>query len=489
MRHRILLLLAFAAILVALHGPYLRLPFHWDELGQFVPAALDLYREGAWVTHSTDPNIHPPGVMAILAAVWYFSGFSILASRLTMLVMAAVGAYLSFMLAIRLGRGTAGTPAFTAVACLIAAPMFFTQSMMVLLDMPAMVFTVLALLLFLDERYAACAAATVALVLVKETAITTPMVLGAWLLYRDRRRTQALYFFAPAIALALWLFYLRDATGSIFGNAEFAQYNLTDSFKPMHILYAIMRRVYTLFFADGHWIGSIALVHCWKLSQSVFRTRDWSIAIALAAAQIAAVTFFGGAVLDRYLLPVLPILYTAFAVAASTYAPRRRLISNLALLALLVAGWFFNPPFPFPLENNLAVVDFVQLQHDAAQYLESNFRDRRVASVWPFTAAIRTPDFGYVQKGIPTLRVPGLHLADFRSVALQDSDVIVLYSRGQTPPDYILQNATLHRWFAPFLDLQPEATSLELRTLGYESRARWERYGQWITIYSRNTGP
>jgi len=324
---------------------------------------------------------------------------------------------------------------------------------------------------------------------VKETAITTPMVLGAWLLYRDRRRTQALYFFAPAIALALWLFYLRDATGSIFGNAEFAQYNLTDSFKPMHILYAIMRRVYTLFFADGHWIGSIALVHCWKLSQSVFRTRDWSIAIALAAAQIAAVTFFGGAVLDRYLLPVLPILYTAFAVAASTYAPRRRLISNLALLALLVAGWFFNPPFPFPLENNLAVVDFVQLQHDAAQYLESNFRDRRVASVWPFTAAIRTPDFGYVQKGIPTLRVPGLHLADFRSVALQDSDVIVLYSRGQTPPDYILQNATLHRWFAPFLDLQPEATSLELRTLGYESRARWERYGQWITIYSRNTGP
>ena len=51
----------------------------------------------------------------------------------------------------------------------------------------ALVLTVLALLLFLDERYRSCAAATVALVLVKETAITTPMVFGAWLLFRDRR--------------------------------------------------------------------------------------------------------------------------------------------------------------------------------------------------------------------------------------------------------------------------------------------------------------
>jgi len=47
---------------------------------------------------------------------------------------------------------------------------------MILLDMPAMTFTALALLLFLDERYAACAAASPALVLMKETSITTPMV-------------------------------------------------------------------------------------------------------------------------------------------------------------------------------------------------------------------------------------------------------------------------------------------------------------------------
>jgi len=482
MRSRILLLLAFTAILVALHAPYVRLPFHWDELGQFVPAALDIYRDGAWVTHSTDPNIHPPGVMAILAGVWSITGYSIFVSRLTMLVIAAIGVYLAFLLAIRLSRGAAGAPAFIAVVFLIAAPMFYTQSMMVLLDMPAMTFTLLALLLFLDQRYAACAAATVALVLVKETAITTPMVFGAWLLFRDRRMKEAFYFFAPAIALGLWLVYLRQVTGSWFGNAEFAQYNVTDSFTVVHILYAIMRRAYTLFFADGHWIGSVALFFGWR----ALRSRDWDIAWAVCGAQLAAVTFLGGAVLDRYLLPVLPIVYIAFAVASSAYSSRRRLASNLSLLTLLVVGWFVNPPFPFPLENNLAVVDFVQLQHDAAQYLESNFHGQRVVSVWPFSAAIRNPEFGYVQDRIPTRRAAGLRLADFQALTLGPDDVIVVYSRGQTPPDYILQNQILRDWFAPFVDLQPEATSSELRTLGYQSRARWERKGQWIQIYSIN---
>lgn len=481
MRGRIFLLTGLAAILVALHAPYIRLPFHWDELGQFVPAALDLFRDGAWVTHSTDPNVHPPGLMAVLAMVWRVAGFSTAAARVTMLLIAAAGAYAAFLLAIRLGRTSAGAPGFTAVAFLLAAPMFYTQSMMVLLDMPAMGLTAFALLLFLDERYVACAAATVALVLVKETALTTPMVFGAWLLFRDRRIQPALYFFAPAIALGLWLVYLRQATGSWFGNAEFAQYNVTDSFTPVHILYAILRRVYTLFIADGHWIGAFALWQGWR----ALRGREWSIALAVAVAQLAAVTLLGGAVLDRYLLPVLPILYAAFAVAASTYTARWRMLSNLALLALLVMGWFVNPPYPFPLENNLAVVDFVDLQHEASQYLESNFAGRRVASVWPLTAAIRNPDFGYVQARIPTLRTPGLRFSDFQALPLREEDVIVTYSRGQTPPRYILENPRLRGWFEPFVDLQPEASSAELQSIGYRSQARWERKGQWIEIYAR----
>jgi len=76
---------------VAIHLPYLKLPFFWDELGQFIPAALDLYHDGAWVPHSTLPNVHPPGLAALLALVWRIFGFSILSTRLAMLVIASVG--------------------------------------------------------------------------------------------------------------------------------------------------------------------------------------------------------------------------------------------------------------------------------------------------------------------------------------------------------------------------------------------------------------
>ena len=37
--------------------------FFWDEVGQFVPASLDLFHKGALVPRSVTPNAHPPGVM------------------------------------------------------------------------------------------------------------------------------------------------------------------------------------------------------------------------------------------------------------------------------------------------------------------------------------------------------------------------------------------------------------------------------------------
>src|SRR5579859_3718954 len=101
--------LAFGLIAVFLllaHGPILRLPFYWDESGQFIPASLDLFRAGKWVPVSTIPNIHPPGLMAYLSVIWKIFGFSIPATRVAMLLVAAAGGLASFLLAIELSRST-----------------------------------------------------------------------------------------------------------------------------------------------------------------------------------------------------------------------------------------------------------------------------------------------------------------------------------------------------------------------------------------------
>ena len=472
---------AFAVLLLAMHLPLLTLPFHWDELGQFVPAALDLYRDGAWVPHSTLPNVHPPGVMLLLAGVWKVFGFSILSSRLTMLAIASVGVYLSFLLAIRLSRKSPDAPAIAAVVFLIVTPLFYTQSMMVLLDMPAMTLTVLALLLFLDERYAACALASTALVLVKETGISTPMVFGAWLLFREKRIREALYFVAPAVALGLWLVELHHATGHWLGNDEFARFNVSQSLGFSHILYAIGRRIYAHLLSDGHFLGAAALIAGWRF----LRGKEWSIAGLVAIAQTAVVTLLGGAVLDRYMLPVLPILYAAFAVAASAWSQRVRLCVQGAMVTLFIVGWFWNPPVPFPYENNLAMVDFVRLQQAAAQYLENYAADKRIATAWPLSDAITHPEFGYVRKPLNlAVTTGGVRLSNISRLDPKDFDVLVMYSAEWSVKGRVLDIPPIRSLVHAFLDPNINATANEIRdTLGFVPELRWTGGGQWVEVY------
>src|ERR1019366_1877102 len=213
-----------AGFLILVHGPLLRLPFYWDEIGQFIPASLDLFRKGSWIPVSTLPNVHPPGVMAYLALFWTVFGYSIVATRIAMLLVAAGAALVTFLLGIELARGATGTPAFAALALLVISPLFFAQSMLAQLDMPAMCLSCLALLLFLQNRVRASALMCVLLVLVKETGLVVPALFGGWMLYEAKtrtQRTQALWFVLPLPGLAIWLLALHQATGHWFGNSAF----------------------------------------------------------------------------------------------------------------------------------------------------------------------------------------------------------------------------------------------------------------------------
>src|SRR6185369_9762015 len=84
----IVLAASFAFILV-LHLPLLSLPYFWDEAGYYIPAARDLFLSGTLIPHSTPSNAHPPLVMAYLAAAWKIAGYSVVTTRIAMLLAAA----------------------------------------------------------------------------------------------------------------------------------------------------------------------------------------------------------------------------------------------------------------------------------------------------------------------------------------------------------------------------------------------------------------
>ncbi len=476
-------LVCFAAAEVALHLPFLSLPFFWDELGQFVPAALDILRDGAWVPHSAVPNVHPPGVMAYLASVWHVAGYSIEATRCAMLAMAALTVFFTFLLAVRLCRGIPGAPAFAAVLLLLVDPLFYMQGMLAQLDMPAMLFTVIALLLFIEERHLWSALACVALVLMKETGALLPLIFFALLAYRRNRA--AVFYLAPFVVLASWLGVLWRSTGHIFGDPGFTHYNVAFALHPVRIVTCLLRRVWYLGVADFRWIGAIAIWISWK-RHACFRSRAWKVAGGVAAAHVLLVSILGGAELERYLLPAMPVLYIAMAAAFSRLAPPMRHIAPALACLGLLAGLFVNPPYPFPYENNLALADFVELQHTAAQFVEKQYPTRTVATAWPFTAALRTPDFGYVGKPVATRETSDFRVSTLAHLSPQPDSVLVVYSRTWEPRWGVLAIPAVERFLRQYYEYEPQMDPGEiLARFGMHSVAHWTRRGQWIEVYAR----
>lgn len=475
----------FAVPLFALHLPLLNLPYFWDELGQFIPAALDLWRHGKLIPSSAVPNVHPPGVEAFLALFYKVFGYSIPATRVAMLTLASAGLLILFLLAIELSKGTKGAPAFLPPLFLMASPLFYTQSMMAQLDMPAMVFTLLALLLFVKRQYRAAAAACIALVLIKETGLVAPMVFGGILIYRKQWQT-ASYFLAPFLALSLWLLALHHATGFWLGDPGFAHYNITYSLHPVRVFFSFWRRIYYLFAGEFRWIGTLLLILAFRRAPA-FRTSSWFTALAVSVAIILLVSAFGGAELERYLLPVLPLFYIAVSVAL-TY--QRRVVNFVAVPALLtglVVNLFWNPPYPFPFENNLAMVDFVRLQQIAAGFVQEMHGGKVIATAWPYTAALRRPEYGFVRRKLRVVETNDFHLSSIEALPPRSFDVLIVYTRTWEPAKSVLLVPLVQRFLRHFYSWQPEITAEECARLGLRETVFWESRGQRITVYVRET--
>jgi hypothetical protein len=470
-----------ALFLILAHGPLLELPFYWDEAGQFIPASLDLFRMGAWIPHSTAPNVHPPGVMAYLAVWWSVFGYSIVITRIAMLFIAALGAMATFLLAIELSRGATGTPAFAAIVLLCLSPLFFAQSMLAQLDMPAMSLSILALLLFLQNRFRASAVVCAVLVLVKETGIVAPALFGFWLLLeRDRRR--ALWFLLPLPGLLIWLTALHHFTGHWFGNSAFTAYNLWEPLHPARLIVALLRRVYYLFIGSGHFIGTIALVGALR-RMPLLRDRPWRIAASFVLVHVLVVSALGGAVLERYLLPALPVVYIAFAISLQALARRTRRLTFAALAVCLIAANFVNPLYPFPFENNLAFVSFAGLEKSAAASVE--LHRGVVASAFPMAEALRNPDFGFVDTPRQVIETADFTAPEMEKLKGRFPDMVVVFEPTWDPL-HILQNPLVSKFLAGQYGYKPEMRADDIaEALSMNVARRWTSRGLSFSLLAR----
>jgi hypothetical protein len=402
-----------------------------------------------------------------------------------------------------------------SVVLLALSPVFFAQTTLVHLDLAAALFTTLAVLFLLEDALWLFALAASLAVISKETAVVLLPV--AWLYVWRRQRSTVkprpwplsgwMALAAPLAPLAAWTLYYHHVTGFWTGNSEYLSYNLYSTLSPERVFLTLWRRVYELFFGGFNWLLTVSVPagFWWGRKHAPLdpaRVREmpsWRQFIFLTAGLIAIylllLSVAGGAILPRYLLPVLPLFYLA-AVAIVMRLPRlpARLICAGAA-ACFVCGWFMNPPYPFPYEDNLAYADFIRLHQQAAQYLEGRQGlapsgpwqgQPRILTAWPATDEISRPFLGYVREPLDAVATQGFTPQELAGARPESFDLLYLYSRKWEPPgNWVARFPGWLRVQGRYFDYRPQISAEDL-AMRYHLKllARFERRGQWVEIYS-----
>jgi 4-amino-4-deoxy-L-arabinose transferase-like glycosyltransferase len=485
--------LFFYILVLALHAPLLSLPYFWDEAGYFIPAARDLLLTGDPIPTTTLSNAHPPLVMTWLALWWKVFGTAFWVTRTAMLVFAALALAAVFRLGERLGGRELGV---AAAACTAVYPVFFAQSSLAHLDMAAAAFTLWGVLLYQEGRRAACVGLFALAALAKETAIVAPLALFAWELVASRKWPRVVIggakslkssaaLLLTALPLAVWFAYHYARTEYAFGNPEFVDYNLLATLHPARIGLAALRRLWQLFGYMNLFVLTVVAACAWWMrrregSRDAVPRAELATFAAIGTSYVVMHSVLGGAVLARYLLPVVPLVIVGSLWTVQQAIPRWKLALAVILLSFSIA--LFAPSVTAsPPEDSLAYRNFIAVQARAAAFLEQEMPNAMVLTVWPATDELQRPWLGYV-----TAPVSAVQMKNFSDEELARApsgfDAVLVYSHH--PENRLLRyfpslERAAERWFEGHRDLNAEEVAA---TVGGRIVFRAENGQQWAAV-------
>ncbi|HZD33235.1 MAG TPA: glycosyltransferase family 39 protein [Candidatus Angelobacter sp.] len=503
-------LLAFSLIFTALfilHAPLLRLPYFWDEAGYFIPAARDILLTGSLIPHTTLSNAHPPLVMLWLAFWWRFSAFTPAVTRIAMLLVAAFALTGLWRLARRVSSDAV---AAATVICTALYPVFFTQSSMAHLDMMAAALTIWGLAMYVERRPLAAIVFLALAPLAKETAIVTPMALLGWevlcpllgglllagqpLCLRKRNWLRALSLLLCWLPIALWLSYHHYKTGYFLGNPEYLRYNLGATLTPLRVALAMLIRVWHLLGYLNLYV--LTVLTLFAMAQPALSERDGSerqritvpmqmVFAVVILANVVALSMLGGAVLARYMTPVLPLMIL---LCVATLRRRLRYWSwcVVAVCAAFLFALVTPPPYRVGPEDTLLYRDYILVHMQAEAELARHYPQARVLTAWPASDEMTRPFLGYVFKPMTVVRVENFTQAEMRRAAQApgEYDVAFVFSTKWQPPGPLWKSlpfgvALQQRFFDYHEDVTPERAAALLggRIVSYRNQNN-----EWVAI-------
>ena len=386
--------------------------------------------------------------------------------------------------------------------CTALYPVFFAQSSLAHLDMMAAALTLWGLAMYVERRPVATIVFFALAPLAKETAIVTPMALlglGTPLpVAATVCRLPAGESSLPRIAavcgrrfpsssvcvpLLLWFGYHHHRTGFYLGNPEYLRYNLQATLNPLRIVLAILIRLWHVFgylnlflLTLGAWYAMTrpALPESDGRLRPRIRVNVQLVFAVVLVANIVAESVLGGAVLARYMLPVVPLVIL---VCVSTM--RRRIRHWTWWIAFTCAAFvvqlFVPPPYRIAPEDTLLYRDYVILHKLAADELAARYPHARILTAWPASDELTRPFLGYVKQPLTVVRIENFSPLEIERAAqaTDQFDVAFLFTTKWEPPHPLLQRlpfgkALQERFFDYHEDLSPERGG---RYSGRKSRA------------------
>jgi hypothetical protein len=391
--------------------------------------------------------------------------------------------------------------AVASAICTALYPVFFVQSSLAHLDLAAAGLTFWGLLAYVEDRRWATAVWFSLAVLVKETAILAPLALFAWeliglLLKLDARKGKGRSsnpLLLPLVPLAFWYAFHYARTGFVFGNPEFFRYNVQATLQPLRVLLALGLRLWQVVgYLNLYFLSLAAMLAMWlpSLHDNGEERKRISLDVQFSfftviAAYVVAMAAVGGAVLARYMLPVVPLVIILF---VSTLRRRVRLWRGVVAIVALafVAGLLVNPPYGFSIEDNLAYRDYILLHLHAEDFVEARYPMARVLTAWPASDELSRPYLGYVTRPMRVFRIEDFTIEQMMAASdlRSNFDVALIFSTKYQPPHPWFERwRTWQRWKTQFFgyhrDVPPAAAA---QILGGRIVYNDTRGGQWIGV-------
>lgn len=406
------LLTLILLVFIGLKYEAMHIPYFWDELGVYAPGANYMFENGPGLLPSAlDPEYshgHPLLFYFLNALAFSVLGNTVFAGHIVpMLGAIALIITLYFFAA----KHTDKRFAFLVILVLIAQPLFYAQSAMMLPEIFVALFFLISLSNYMQGKMFMYAIAGACAILTKETGVVIPfIVFCSEIVIAVRRKSwkgfgkKLLVIFIPVFIFIVFISIQKIQNGWFFfpyhiGLIKITFTDLTLSLK------AYLR---FLFFEQGRWLFSAFIITAFIFSAFKkfrnYRYSDLHVYLFFwltGGLLFCALNFY----MSRYVMFLIPPFILLFYFSLRVLTARKIALISITAVCITVALMHMRHS-TFRVDTDLGYVDYVSLQKEAMDYTMQKIGEgEMIFSNFPIHYAFLYKYAGYVDKETKNFRL------------------------------------------------------------------------------------